>query len=79
LNKDGFPRRTLANEYLIPCQTEGKTPKTLRRYREKLLRFVLWFDTAVGELPVQKAREFVAGARCRRELDRPTPTWPAIS
>lgn len=30
---------SLVEEYLLVCRTEGKSPKTLRSYREKLGRF----------------------------------------
>jgi hypothetical protein len=29
----------LVEEYLLVCRTEGKSPKTLRGYRQKLERF----------------------------------------
>ena len=44
MDKDGISFATLAKHYLITCATEGKTPSTLRGYREKLNRFVRWIE-----------------------------------
>jgi integrase/recombinase XerC/integrase/recombinase XerD len=60
LNYHEIKLATLAENYLTTCQTEGKTPKTLRGYREKLFRFIRWFDGQLSDFSLQRAREFVA-------------------
>jgi hypothetical protein len=40
MDKSQLPLRTAVEHYLTACHTEGKTPKTLFDYREKLRPFV---------------------------------------
>ena len=47
--------------YLITCQMEGKSPKTISWYKQKLEAFVAFCDNPlVRELTLEDAREFVA-------------------
>jgi len=39
VDKSKIKLENLVEEYLLVCRTEGKSPKTLRGYREKLKRF----------------------------------------
>lgn len=60
VDKSQLPVATAVEHYLTTCRTEGKTPKTLRDYREKLGRFVAWHNATLGEFDLATAREFVA-------------------
>ena len=61
MEKNDIPLAKLAEHYFITCHTEGKTPSTIRGYREKLGRFIRWCeDTCLGDLPVELAREYIA-------------------
>ena len=61
MDKGDIQHSKLAEHYLITCRTEGKTASTLRGYREKLERFVLWADRArLGEFSVELAREYIS-------------------
>ena len=59
MDKDGISFATLTNHYLITCATEGKTPSTLRGYREKLNRFVRWIEgETLADFGVPLIREY---------------------
>lgn len=61
MNKSQIPFSRLAEQYLITCTTEGKTPATLRGYREKLGRFIRWCNGAcLADFSVELAREYIA-------------------
>ena len=61
MNKNEIPLVRLAEQYLITCRTEGKTPSTLRGYSEKLGRFIRWNEEAcLADFSVGLAREYVA-------------------
>ena len=36
MEKKNIPLSSLVDQYILTCRTEGKTPKTLRGYGEKL-------------------------------------------
>ena len=51
----------MGNVGFITCTAEGKTPSTLRGYREKLGRFIRWCDeTCLGEFSVELVREYIS-------------------
>jgi len=61
MDKSQIPLSRLADQYLITCSTEGKTPATLRGYREKLGRFIRWCDEAcMADFSVELVREYIA-------------------
>ena len=61
MDKSEIPLFRLAEQYLITCRTEGKTPSTLRGYQEKLGRFVRWSDEAcLADFSVESTREYIA-------------------
>ena len=61
MDKSQIPFSKLTAQYLITCSTEGKTPSTLRGYKEKLGRFVRWSDEAcLADFSVELAREYIA-------------------
>ena len=49
VDKTQIPLERLIEEYLLVCRSEGKSPKTLRGYREKLGRFCRWLDGNLGD------------------------------
>ncbi len=61
MDKSQTPLYRLAEQYLITCITEGKTPLTLRGYREKLGRFIRWCGkTCLDEFSVELIREYIS-------------------
>jgi site-specific recombinase XerD len=60
MDKSDLPLRTAMEHYLMACRTEGKTPKTLFDYRNKLARFVEWQGGTLGGLDLATGRVFVA-------------------
>ena len=61
MEKNDIPLVKLAEHYFITCHTEGKTPSTMRSYREKLGRFIHWCeDTCLGDLSVELARDYIS-------------------
>lgn len=60
MDKSSIPLADLAEEYLAACRIEGKTPKTLRGYREKVSRFVRWLDGSLGDFSLFTVRAFIA-------------------
>ena len=61
MDKNQIPLYRLAELYFITCTAEGKTPSTLRGYREKLGRFIRWCDeTCLGEFSVELVREYIS-------------------
>lgn len=66
MDKKQIPLKALAEEYLAVCRTEGKSPKTLRGYKEKLSRFCRWLEGTLGDFNLQAVRAYIAelqGAR----------------
>ena len=60
MDKSEIPLVRLAEQYLITCRTEEKTPSTLRGYSEKLGRFTRWCDEAcLADFSVELAREYI--------------------
>ena len=51
---------SLVEEYLLVCRTEGKSPKTLRGYREKLGRYCRWLDGNLSDFTLQAVRAYVS-------------------
>ena len=61
MEQNHIPLIKLAEHYFITCRTEGKTPSTVRGYREKLGRFISWSeDYRLGDLSVELARDYIA-------------------
>ncbi len=60
MDKKRIPLSKLVEHYLTTCRTEGKTPSTLRGYKEKLGRFVRWCEDArLQEFSVELIREYI--------------------
>ena len=49
----------LVEEYLLVCRSEGKSPKTLRGYREKLGRFCKWLNGTLADFTLQAVRIYI--------------------
>ena len=61
MDKNMIELAKLAEHYLITCRTEGKTPTTLRGYREKPTRYIRQCDGAcLSEFTVELAREYIS-------------------
>ena len=57
MNKDGISLAKLTEQYLITCQTEGKTGSTLSGFGQKLGRFVRRSDdSCLGSFSPELAR-----------------------
>jgi site-specific recombinase XerD len=74
LDKTSIPIVEIAERYFASCRVEGKTPSTLRGYREKLGRFVRWFDGPLGEFSIQTVREYIAMLQNARKSEGHPPT-----
>jgi integrase/recombinase XerC/integrase/recombinase XerD len=60
MDKTEISLATLVEEYLVTCRLEGKTPKTIRGYREKLTRFVNTVGGTLADFNLHTARAYVA-------------------
>jgi site-specific recombinase XerD len=66
VDKAQIPLDRLVEEYLLVCRTEGKSPKTIRGYREKLGMFCRWLNGSLGDFTLQAVRTYIGefqGAR----------------
>ncbi|MBC7264764.1 MAG: tyrosine-type recombinase/integrase [Chloroflexi bacterium] len=64
LSRAGNSVETLVRNYLLCCQIEGKSPRTIRWYRQKLEYFLVFLrnqgqSARVEEITVQEIRRFV--------------------
>ena len=70
MDKKNIPLSSLANQYIVTCRTEGKTPKTLRGYGEKLRRFLGWgVGATLDDFTVEMAREFISHLQTTRKYE----------
>ena len=61
MDKKNIPLSSLVDQYILTCRTEGKTPKTLRGYQEKLQRFLRWCgDSTMDSFSVEMVREYIS-------------------
>jgi integrase/recombinase XerC/integrase/recombinase XerD len=60
MDSASVPLQIIAEHYIATCRTEGKTPKTLASYKEKLDRFVRWLGGTTGDLSIEAVREYIA-------------------
>jgi len=68
MDKSKLPLGDAVEHYLIACQTEAKSPKTLIGYREKLTRYVRQAGGTVGDFTIENVRAHVARLQA-------TPRW----
>ncbi len=59
VDKSKIRLENLMEEYLLVCQTENKSVKTIRGYREKLERFCKWIDGDLGCFTLRSVREYI--------------------
>ena len=64
VDKAQIPLDRLVEEYLLVCRTEGKNPKTIRGYREKLGRFCRWLNGSLGDFTLQAVRTYIGELQC---------------
>jgi site-specific recombinase XerC len=69
MDKSQIGPERLVDEYLLVCRTEGKTPKTLRGYRQRLERFCRWLDGDLCDFTVQSARAYVGELQTVRKYE----------
>lgn len=60
MDRSTLPLAQVSQHYFTSLRTEGKTPNTLRGYKEKLGRFVRWLNGTVADVTLERSREFVA-------------------
>lgn len=59
VDKSYIRLEALMEEYLMVCQTENKSIKTVRGYREKLERFSKWIDGTLDDFHLRSTREYI--------------------
>jgi site-specific recombinase XerD len=64
-----IPLERLVAEYLLVCRTEGKTPKTLRGYREKLGRFCRWLNGSLDDFTLGVVRVHIGELQSARKYE----------
>jgi len=69
MDKTQISLDTLVEEYLTTCRLEGKSPKTIRGYREKLSRFVNTVGGTLADLNLHTARAYVASLQKARKYE----------
>ncbi len=70
MDKKNILLSSLANQYIVTCRTEGKTPKTLRGYGEKLRRFLGWgVGATLDDFTVEMVREFISHLQTTRKYE----------
>jgi integrase/recombinase XerC/integrase/recombinase XerD len=69
MDKTQISLGTLVEEYLITCRLEGKTPKTIRGYREKLNRFVKTVGGTLADFNLHTARAYVDSLQKAKKFD----------
>jgi hypothetical protein len=59
LTKDSFELLELARHFELYNRTEGKSPRAIRGYREKLGRFCLRLNESLGDFTLQAVRTYI--------------------
>ena len=60
MDKTTVSLKTLIEEYITTCRLEGKSPKTIRGYREKLFRFVRTVNGTLADFNLSTVRSYTA-------------------
>jgi site-specific recombinase XerD len=60
MDKSHLPLRTAVEHYLTACRVEGKSPRTLSGYQEKLGRYLRTEPGTLGDFTLAGARDYVA-------------------
>jgi integrase/recombinase XerC/integrase/recombinase XerD len=69
MDKSTVSLTTLIEEYLTTCRLEGKSPKTIRGYREKLLRFARAMDGTLADFSLPNVRSYIALVQSARKFE----------
>jgi len=70
MDKSAVPIGVIAEHYFATCRTEGKTPKTLRSYEEKLRRFVRWLGSGtLDDFTIEAVRDYIAALQCAEKWE----------
>jgi site-specific recombinase XerD len=69
VDKTRIPLDRLVEEYLLVCRTEGKSPKTLRGYRQKLERFCRWLKGNLADFTLQAVRTHIGELQRARKYE----------
>jgi len=69
MDKTTVPLTKLIEEYLTTCRLEGKSPKTIRGYREKLLRLARAIDGTLADFNLQNVRSYIASVQNTRKYE----------
>ena len=69
VDKTQIPLERLVEEYLLVCRSEGKSPKTLRGYNEKLRRYVRVVGGCLGDFTLDTVREHLSSLQKARKWD----------
>lgn len=59
MDKSQIRLEKLVEEYLLVCRTENKSPKTLRGYQQRLLKYCRWLDGTLSDFTLQSVRAYI--------------------
>jgi len=68
MDKTTISLTTLIGEYITTCRLEGKYPKTIRGYREKLLRFGRAVGGTLADLNLHTVRGYIGAVQKARAV-----------
>jgi len=69
MDKTTLSLTTLIDEYITTCRLEGKSPKTIRGYREKLLRFARAVGGTLADFSLPRVRDYIASVQKARKYE----------
>ena len=69
MDKTTISLKTLIDEYITTCRLEGKSPKTIRGYREKLLRFARAIGGTLADFNLPTVRDYIASVQKARKYE----------
>jgi len=77
MDKSTISLITLIEEYITTCRLEGKSPKTIRGYREKLLRFVREVGGTLANFSLPMVRAYIGSLQEARRFEG--HTWHLVT
>lgn len=69
MDKSTISLPTLIEEYITTCRLEGKSPKTIRGYREKLSRFARAVGGILADFNLSTVRAYIASIQNARKYE----------
>jgi hypothetical protein len=69
MDKNTIPLTILIEEYITTCRLEGKAPKTIRGYREKLLRFTRAVGGTLANFNPPTVRAYIGSLQKARKFE----------